>query len=77
MFSFVLFIFCFLGDVAFSEYYVSLPFLFCMESTLCVFLPDGIFLPCHHGLDFDISFCEDSVKKLCERKEKIYSTAKK
>ena len=26
------------------------------------FLPDGVFLPCDHGLDYDISLCEDSIK---------------
>ena len=38
---------------------IALSFLFspCMESTLFVFLPGGIFLPCGHGLDFDISLC--------------------
>ena len=46
--------FCFFGDVAFSEYF---------SSTLAVLswygeydvrfpLPDGVFLPCDHGLDF-------------------------
>ena len=58
--SFVLFIFLFLrtNNVAFSEYYVPLPSPFCMEnrSTLYVFLPDSVFLPCDHGLDFDISY---------------------
>ena len=33
----------------------TLPFHFCMESTLYVFLPDGVFLPCDHQLDFDVS----------------------
>ena len=37
-----------------------------MESTLYVLLPDDIFLPCDHGLDFDISLrarvCEKSIK---------------
>ena len=30
---------------------------FCMDSrnALYVFLPDGVFLPCDHGLDFDVS----------------------
>ena len=45
-------IFCFFGDVTFSEYYISLLFPFCMESTLYVFLPDCVFLPCNHGLNF-------------------------
>ena len=50
--------FCFLRGVTFlSEYYVSCivcRFLFSMESTLYVFLPDDVFLPRDHGLDFDI-----------------------
>ena len=33
---YVLVCFCFFGDVYFSEYYVSLSFLFCMGSTLYV-----------------------------------------
>ena len=47
-----LFICCFLGDVAFPEYYVALSFPPCMESTLNVFFPDDIFLPCDHELGF-------------------------
>ena len=62
------FVSCFFGDdddddddddVAFSEYYVPLPFLFCMESTLYVFLSAGVFYLVHHGLYFDISLCEN------------------
>ena len=54
---------CFLGDVSFSEYSASLPFTLCVKSTLYVFLPDGVFLSCDHGLDFDISLlCESSIK---------------
>ena len=32
--------------------------------TTAVFFPDdGVFLPCHHGLDFDVSlFCDNSIK---------------
>ena len=42
---------------------VPLPFPFWMERTLYVFLPDGIFLPSDHGLDFDISLLfEKSIK---------------
>ena len=33
-----------------------------MESSLYVFLSDGVFLPCDHGLNFDISLCENSIK---------------
>ena len=42
----------------FSKFFVPLPFHFCMESTLHVFLPDGVFLPCNHELDLDISVCK-------------------
>ena len=48
MSSFVSFLFCFIGDIAFSEYSVSLPFylVISMKSTLlylvCFFLPDGV-----------------------------------
>ena len=43
-----------------------------MESTLYVFLLDSVFLPCGHGLNFDISICENSINqsklgKLVER----------
>ena len=31
-----------------------------MESTRYIFLTDGVFLLCDHGLDFDISLCENS-----------------
>ena len=51
MSSSVLFVFCFSGDIDFSEFYVPWPFPFCVERTLYVFLPDS-FLPCEHGLDF-------------------------
>ena len=54
------------GDVAFSEYYVPLLFSlsFCMETTLYVFLPGDVFIPCDHGLGFDISLlCENSILK--------------
>ena len=42
-------------SVAFSEYFLyHFRFLFCMEREYVVrsFLPDGVFLPCDHGLDF-------------------------
>ena len=55
MSSFVLSSFCFVGGVAFSEYFVPLPFPLSMKSTLCVFRPDGVFLPCDHGLGFDVN----------------------
>ena len=46
--------FCFLGDVAFPSIFVPLSFSLCMENTWYVvrfFLPNGVFLPCEHGLD--------------------------
>ena len=45
------------GVFAFSEYFVPfiVVFLFCMEGTLYVFLPDDVFPPCNHGLDVDIT----------------------
>ena len=46
-----------------AEYFVTLPFPLCMESTLYVFLPDGVFLPCDHGLNLDISSCENSINQ--------------
>ena len=49
------FLCCSLEGVAFFSNYVSLPFPFGIESTLYVFLPCGMFLPCDHGVDFDIS----------------------
>ena len=62
--SFVLFTFCFLEGAAFIEYFVLLPFPLCMESTSYAFpLPDGVFLPYDHGLDFrdQLILCEDSI----------------
>ena len=35
--------------------YHLLPFPSFMESTLIVFLPEGVFLPCNQGLDFNIN----------------------
>ena len=36
-----------------------------MEITLYVFLPNGVFLPCDHGLDFGISLlCWNSINHL-------------
>ena len=42
------------------EYYAPLPFFFCVESTLYVFLPDGVSLSCDHGLGFDTSLCQQA-----------------
>ena len=44
----------------FSRVYVPLLFPFWMESTLYVFLPDSVFLPCYHGLDFQ-SLCNKGI----------------
>ena len=44
-----------MAGVAFPEYFVSLPFALFMDSTLYVSFPGFVFLPCDHGLDFDIS----------------------
>ena len=52
IFRFILFL-CSLGDVAFSEFFVPLPFSLCIgEYIVRFFLPDGVFLPCNYGLDF-------------------------
>ena len=37
------------------------------ESTLYVFLPNCVFLACDHGLDFDITLCENSMKSMNTR----------
>ena len=47
--------FLFFGDVAFSEYFVPLPFLLLIVSRVRrTFFPslDSVFLPCDHGLEF-------------------------
>ena len=49
--------FSFFGDVAFSEYFfVPFPLCLCMDYTIEYvarsFLPNCVFLPCDHGLDF-------------------------
>ena len=46
--------FCFYGDVC---------FFFFMESTLYVLVPATVYLPCDHGLDFDISLCDSSINQ--------------
>ena len=61
-FCFFLFFFLFLPFFLFSlemllfpSIIASLPFPLCMESIIYVtrsFLPNGVFLPCDHGLDF-------------------------
>ena len=54
--------FCFFGYVAFSRVIITKPVAFpsCLESTS---LPDGTFLPRDHGLDSDISLCENSINQ--------------
>ena len=71
MSSFILFIFCFLGGVAFLERSVSLSFPL-LNGEYLVRYPSGygIFLPRDHRLDFDNSLCENSVN------EKITVTTK-
>ena len=62
-----IYILCFFRDVAFSKYfgtiinYYCFLFLFVSRGLVVRFpFPDGVFLPCGHGLDFDTSFCENS-----------------
>ena len=43
------------GDVAFSEYFLyhfRFLFVWTIEYIVRFFLPNGVFLPCDHGLDF-------------------------
>ena len=57
-------IFCFLGDIAFFR-------VFCIiavsssygEYVVRFFLPDGVFLPCDHELDFNTGLCENAINK--------------
>ena len=51
LFCFVLFLYCSFGDVAFSRLFFAIAVSSCMESTLYVFLPNDVFLPCDHGLE--------------------------
>ena len=52
MFLFPVF-FCFFGDVAFSEYFCTITvFSLYGEYVVRFPLPDGVYLPCDHGLDF-------------------------
>ena len=46
--------FFFFGDVAFSEYFFCTIAVFSLygECAVRFFLPDGVFLPCDHVLDF-------------------------
>ena len=47
------------------------PSIFCTISAFSLygeyvvrsFLPNGVFLSCDHGLDFDISICENSINQ--------------
>ena len=45
----------------FRVFFVPLPFSLCMEYVVRSFLPDGVFLPCDHGLDFLHLVREDSI----------------
>ena len=54
------FFFCFMEGVAFQEYFVSLPFALFIDRTLYVSFPGFVFLPCDYGLDFDISWCDNT-----------------
>ena len=58
-----MFISCFFGDAAFFSYYVSLPFPFCMEITLYVFLSNSVFLSRDPGWVFTSSTREKSVNQ--------------
>ena len=51
---FCTFYFCLLGQVAFSEYFCTIILVSSLygEYVVRFFLPDGVFLPCDHGLDF-------------------------
>ena len=47
------FLFPFEGEVAFSEYFCTIAvFSLYGENVVRSFLPDGVFLPCDHGLGF-------------------------
>ena len=54
-----------LGDVAFSEYFCTITVFSSYAEYVVRFpLPDGVFLPCDHGLDFDMSLlCESSINQ--------------
>ena len=56
--------FFFLGDIAFFLTCI-IAISFCTEIALYVFLPDGVFSTFffYHGLDFDISLCENSINQ--------------
>ena len=60
---FFLFLFLLFGDVAFPEY--LLPFSLYGEYIVRFSLPESIFLPCDHGLDFDISYVRVQPTKVC------------
>ena len=40
-----------------------------MESALYVFLPVTVCLPRDHGMDFDISLCDNSIKQSINQEE--------
>ena len=68
----------FLWRCRFSEYSVLLPFYLInsIVSTLYVFFPDDVFLPCDHGLDLDISLLYANLikTKLATDKKRRYET---
>ena len=62
--SFVSLVFCLLGIVAYSEYSLQLPFAILYGEYFVRFPCRWCFLPCDHGLDFDISLlCENSTNQ--------------
>ena len=67
------FFFCLFGDVAFSEYICTIfDFSLYGEYVVRSFLPNGAFLPCHHGLDF---FTSTYVRNQSTKKKYKYDTA--
>ena len=57
--------FFFFGEIAFSQYFFCIISAFYLygEYVARSFLPSGVFLLCDHGLDFDISLCENSINQ--------------
>ena len=49
-------------------------FFFCMESTLYVFLPDGVFLLCDDGLGSAFTLCENSTNQLIKIQYRVADT---
>ena len=74
-FSFSFFSFCLLGDVAFSEYFFCTIFFgtnsafslngeYVIPGSILSF-PNGVFLPCDHGLDFSGLFTVSEPRLNC------------